>query len=619
MSSYSCLTLGMDVCSWICESLRDSYSRQDANCDLILECDKAFIKCHRILLATISPWMGMVLKTSSGDHVQEDDVILQFVDLHPDEIKGFLDQVYFSLTDSSSTEISVTRNVAQVLGMHDESLHSARDHMVHLKDEDEDDPMPSDTDFTIHEDEIPAVSLKPSRKKKYISPNQENEQPVAKRRKTQRILNDDNDGIDFNPLDAVVQLQDVTELRAMLQSGIGNVNRVLVMNADWQGQRILPFMQKKSHFRALLGVQKEDQGSEDGPYLAKPLAWSDPENAEDIATQFDLTTSAFRSVFGFSQSQMTNNTILCYKQNILTGNFRKRKQDEVYKGYRSKTPADIQTGLEQCNSQINGFEITTDLFVSQPLPSAKRIVLELDPDLSKDSLTHVIVAIWTKSGVQCFPIQMDPGARDSASEYCLKSLFDVWCTSFKKLPMTEYLKAKYEEIAKYYIAREAFQKLITESTPEKQCPECGTIFDYLTKKDKQRYKNHMDGHEREKFTCDCSISFTDANDKRRHIMLVHTAGKYVKCDQCAYIGTVTQVTNPFLEDPDFPENDNIFAVFFSRLKPIHKAITNLMFVTFAARLFQPGRHSASTPWITKCTSVKYVKLSCMDVTNMPGD
>ena len=32
-----------------------------------------------------------------------------------------------------------------------------------------------------------------------------------------------------------------------------------------------------------------------------------------------------------------------------------------------------------------------------------------------------------------------------------------------------------------------------------------------------------------------------SNAKRRHILLVHSEGKYVKCEQCAFIGTAAAV------------------------------------------------------------------------------
>ena len=48
-----------------------------------------------------------------------------------------------------------------------------------------------------------------------------------------------------------------------------------------------------------------------------------------------------------------------------------------------------------------------------------------------------------------------------------------------------------------------------ESTAEKQCVDCGVVLAYATKKDKQRFRDHMVVHERERFTCDCDCEFAD--------------------------------------------------------------------------------------------------------------
>ena len=47
------------------------------------------------------------------------------------------------------------------------------------------------------------------------------------------------------------------------------------------------------------------------------------------------------------------------------------------------------------------------------------------------------------------------------------------------------------------------------STESKQCVDCGVVLAYATKKDKQRYRDHMVVHERERFTCDCDCEFAD--------------------------------------------------------------------------------------------------------------
>ncbi len=81
-----------------------------------------------------------------------------------------------------------------------------------------------------------------------------------------------------------------------------------------------------------------------------------------------------------------------------------------------------------------------------------------------------------------------------------------------------------------------------QNEENKQCPDCGLLLAYGTKRDRQRFKAHAEAHFRERFTCDCADGANlDANAKRRHILLVHSGGKYAQCSRCAYIGTRTQV------------------------------------------------------------------------------
>ena len=49
----------------------------------------------------------------------------------------------------------------------------------------------------------------------------------------------------------------------------------------------------------------------------------------------------------------------------------------------------------------------------------------------------------------------------------------------------------------------------SSSAAQKQCVDCGVVLEYATKKEKQRYRDHMVVHERERFTCDCDCEFTD--------------------------------------------------------------------------------------------------------------
>ena len=65
------------------------------------------------------------------------------------------------------------------------------------------------------------------------------------------------------------------------------------------------------------------------------------------------------------------------------------------------------------------------------------------------------------------------------------------------------------------------------------------LFPYVTMKQIYAYRNHVQRHVWENFSCDCDVTFADKAAKRRHYQLVHDEkrrGEFQKCDQCCYVG-----------------------------------------------------------------------------------
>ena len=46
----------------------------------------------------------------------------------------------------------------------------------------------------------------------------------------------------------------------------------------------------------------------------------------------------------------------------------------------------------------------------------------------------------------------------------------------------------------------------------------------------------MRAHERESFDCNCNIEFENLIEKKKHVMLFHSDGKFAGCDQCSWVG-----------------------------------------------------------------------------------
>lgn len=427
------LSPSVDVCRWICDFVLEDYRGRGRYTDCLLLCGRdqnAALKCHSLVLATISPWLGHLIR-------DQEERILHFFDLSTTELKVFLDEVYHGFSSSvAEVKIEVSENVSQALGM-----------KLALKDLEyncdssflADAAMKTEEPLAQKEEEESDAD-----REEVVAATHEQSQPVKRKRGRPSIPYFDNE-IRSKKLKIDASSNAMgdgsSDLDGMMRLGEGTLPEVPVIFQDWAAQRVLPFLQPKSYFRAIFGILGETSCC----VHVTPLAWSDPSEV-DIPTQFKRTISAYKAVFGFSQAEMTNNSILCHKQNIITGNFRKRKLDEVFKTFCQKDSADIQAGLERHNDLISTFEVTTDPAASNtPGLNSELVNLKLvNSSLADPPFIGVIVVAWRKSGVRCFPMVLNLEDRANASDLCLKALFDVWCTSEKKLPVTDYLKTVYE-------------------------------------------------------------------------------------------------------------------------------------------------------------------------------
>ena len=75
----------------------------------------------------------------------------------------------------------------------------------------------------------------------------------------------------------------------------------------------------------------------------------------------------------------------------------------------------------------------------------------------------------------------------------------------------------------------------------RQCTECGKVFTCVTVQDEMRLAKHRRNHRIEKYRCDCPGEFNSLASKIRHFKLVHSDGRFEKCDSCWYINTPENV------------------------------------------------------------------------------
>ena len=143
-------------------------------------------------------------------------------------------------------------------------------------------------------------------------------------------------------------------------------------------------------------------------------------------------------------------------------------------------------------------------------------------------------------------VHVPAAEEERQEEYCdlwVRLLFDTWRHSSVHIPRCDYFLDKYKEHAEVMIVPQCVEKLLEHRSGSrehhKQCNECGQLFPYVTMKQIYAYRNHVQRHVWENFSCDCDVTFADKAAKRRHYQLVHDEkrrGEFQKCDQCCYVG-----------------------------------------------------------------------------------
>eukprot|EP00095_Tigriopus_kingsejongensis_P006778 maker-scaffold999_size72078-snap-gene-0.10 protein:Tk06778 transcript:maker-scaffold999_size72078-snap-gene-0.10-mRNA-1 annotation:"pr domain zinc finger protein 15" len=69
----------------------------------------------------------------------------------------------------------------------------------------------------------------------------------------------------------------------------------------------------------------------------------------------------------------------------------------------------------------------------------------------------------------------------------------------------------------------------------KQCEYCGRTITSFTAGDKLSLAGHTRKCKTDKVTCACGIAFSSRRDRHNHMILKHSDGNYLKCDQCVFV------------------------------------------------------------------------------------
>lgn len=357
---------------------------------------------------------------------------------------------------------------------------------------------------------------------------------------------------------------------------------------------------RKASFRAILGIFKPENKSD--VIYARPLAYSDPQSTEDVTNQFEDTINLLKMLFGFSDADIYTFPDLVHKhenvpisietlnerKNRTLINFRQQSVEAIKSVYLSEAAK-----ISRCYEHHEGRRIQS----IKRQPDAKVI---LKSDLELKDLNNVACCLWNEGQTNAIMYPLLPAnrkiERSKSSAFCLRVLLDVWCTNGAKFPFSSFILEMYTTICDTVSLKEAvdealppnmidnssqwnsaYQHPIPPTTNQSlQLPMANQHFYPPPNQIPQQalhHQSHQEQHtpmpsdqglpavmlpahesipmsslpssgvnpQHKDEECNCDIIFDDHVQKRRHILLNHSHGKYQQCKQCSFIGTQAQI------------------------------------------------------------------------------
>lgn len=203
---------------------------------------------------------------------------------------------------------------------------------------------------------------------------------------------------------------------------------------------------------------------------------------------------------------------------------------------------------EQVEKIANGDQIQSVIKTgkSRGLPELEKlsvISVSMTDDIPFDQLDDIVFVFFHSSSKKIFfkPIEVQEKDVNQSAELWARTLLDVWANSSRcKIPKSPFLIERFHSVSESMIVFSAAQSLL--ASREVRCPDCNEVFSLTTAKEREAFQDHTRNHQVEKFKCECDVVLTSNVDKIKHIQLAHSNGKFVKCEDCEFIGIEAEVT-----------------------------------------------------------------------------
>ena len=495
-------------------------------CDLRIFCqggNNTSVLCHRFVLSMMSDWMNIYL--SRTYHQDEAALILpQTCSVY--QVRTFLDKLYSGLATKQDiifdkSLMCVAETLGFVKGKQSESGTKSEPFMAEVPEEESG----NDT-YSFHIDDFAAdvqsSDFEEAKEdwKQDTDDDCEDELPLARKRpikvplkqkrlaKKRRMIPENLD-----------QLQ--SEAKMLMKNFASDpIHNVSVQKYD--RNFMVANTPSLNYFHALCAISMNDSQYA----LAKPLCWTDPEEAE-FWPQFETTVEHLQELGGFSKSELIHAKQSCPAP--VFRSFKKLNLEKWKVKYSKLTEEKNREILEQEKEAVERFEQSygeARQFSTIP----EKIDVIFTEDLPKSRCENIVLFSWATNGVSISHFLPAPG------EICGKLMIDVWYNYRKEFELQVQVKTYYDETYQSYLKVQALERVLAP-VEYLNCDKCGYKRKHVTGYDKEAFTKHVKSHELEAMDCGCNLTFDKLLEKKRHFELFHSNLERIKCEQCKFIGT----------------------------------------------------------------------------------
>lgn len=331
-------------------------------------------------------------------------------------------------------------------------------------------------------------------------------------------------------------LWSLEECRSMLTT-VGNQLQI-----DWSkpidltnARSQLMQIKRDTSYRALLGLRSSAIGLE-----GKLLAFSDPQSPEDMEAQFEDTSMAMKDVAGFSNGDVFFQTSFYTRQNLSIPKTLKELKDSL-KGKMEKLTID-QLNHIMSSEKMLPVMARTEARGLRDLKETPSHFITICSNITSLEMEEVILV--------CFPHQsktlhfkqmiVNPERIADCAKIWVDVLLDVWCTNRSSLTRASFLLDRFQSVTEPMTVYSAAKSVL--DSRQVVCSDCGEVFSMVTAKKREAWNRHQEMHKLQKFECDCNVNLTTNVEKENHVKLFHCNGKYLKCEDCEFIGSEKELS-----------------------------------------------------------------------------